>query len=386
MNAPYRAVAFLRRHRPMSRPQLSGLNVYGLYSCMVSLARLRPDRGRRTQIKFINGLTGLNEAFHYIRVDEPVASTLSDRRIEDIAPEHIELVGQLAEGEVPASVPDTPVVQETLVSPVEEEVAHTEGEHVEIPIEESFSAPVEEPPVEEEHEEVVPDGVPQGQSKEVHMEDAPAQGEPNAGVFEDPFQEGLVEDASDDDEDDDHAHLQIVFAAMHDEPTIGAGGPLGPSVSVPEAPAGPPGPSQQSDQVAQSVPEEPVAGPSGPSIPTKDFVGSSEPSEQEEAMVGPSRLFEKAREVVVPSGLSVHLGDFGSSEPSSSVDPPLVLDTPAPSSPSAPFTAPHALEPSKKSLPKHNQKGFSLLTGVRYLSSIIVTHRLAKDLTSSTCP
>ncbi|MQM15320.1 hypothetical protein Taro_048262 [Colocasia esculenta] len=34
-------------------------------SCVVSLTRLRPDRGRRTQIKFVIGLTGLNEAFHH---------------------------------------------------------------------------------------------------------------------------------------------------------------------------------------------------------------------------------------------------------------------------------------------------------------------------------
>ncbi|MQL94416.1 hypothetical protein Taro_027068, partial [Colocasia esculenta] len=33
--------------------------------CMISLARLRPVRGRRTRIKFVSGLTGLNEAFHH---------------------------------------------------------------------------------------------------------------------------------------------------------------------------------------------------------------------------------------------------------------------------------------------------------------------------------
>ncbi|MQL70979.1 hypothetical protein Taro_003288 [Colocasia esculenta] len=33
--------------------------------CMISLARLRPVRGRRTRIKFVSGLTGLNEAFRH---------------------------------------------------------------------------------------------------------------------------------------------------------------------------------------------------------------------------------------------------------------------------------------------------------------------------------
>ncbi|MQM12531.1 hypothetical protein Taro_045453 [Colocasia esculenta] len=35
------------------------------YVCMISLARLRLVRGRRTRIKFVSGLTGLNEAFHH---------------------------------------------------------------------------------------------------------------------------------------------------------------------------------------------------------------------------------------------------------------------------------------------------------------------------------
>ncbi|MQM05608.1 hypothetical protein Taro_038421 [Colocasia esculenta] len=33
--------------------------------CMISLARLRPVRGRRTRIKFVSGLTGLNEVFRH---------------------------------------------------------------------------------------------------------------------------------------------------------------------------------------------------------------------------------------------------------------------------------------------------------------------------------
>ncbi|MQL73883.1 hypothetical protein Taro_006246 [Colocasia esculenta] len=33
--------------------------------CMISLARLRPVRGRRTRIKFVSSLTGLNETFRH---------------------------------------------------------------------------------------------------------------------------------------------------------------------------------------------------------------------------------------------------------------------------------------------------------------------------------
>ena len=32
---------------------------------MISLARLRPVRGRRTRIKFVSSLTGLNETFRH---------------------------------------------------------------------------------------------------------------------------------------------------------------------------------------------------------------------------------------------------------------------------------------------------------------------------------
>ncbi|MQM08677.1 hypothetical protein Taro_041537 [Colocasia esculenta] len=37
VNAPYRAVAFWRRHRPMSRPQPSGLNVHGICDMIIRL-------------------------------------------------------------------------------------------------------------------------------------------------------------------------------------------------------------------------------------------------------------------------------------------------------------------------------------------------------------
>ncbi|MQL67863.1 hypothetical protein Taro_000131 [Colocasia esculenta] len=41
-----------------------GLRPCGL-QCVVSLARLRPIRGRRTRVKHVTGLTGMDEAFHH---------------------------------------------------------------------------------------------------------------------------------------------------------------------------------------------------------------------------------------------------------------------------------------------------------------------------------
>ncbi|MQL90361.1 hypothetical protein Taro_022953 [Colocasia esculenta] len=49
--------------------------------CMISLARLRPVRGRRTWIKFVSGLTGLNEAFHHSWYQNKVREVeMADRR------------------------------------------------------------------------------------------------------------------------------------------------------------------------------------------------------------------------------------------------------------------------------------------------------------------
>ncbi|MQL83504.1 hypothetical protein Taro_015988 [Colocasia esculenta] len=48
---------------------------------MISLARLRPVRGRQTRIKFVSGLTGLNEAFHHSWYQSEVREVeMADRR------------------------------------------------------------------------------------------------------------------------------------------------------------------------------------------------------------------------------------------------------------------------------------------------------------------
>ncbi|MQL78910.1 hypothetical protein Taro_011330 [Colocasia esculenta] len=51
-----------------------GVFLYVYTDCgLVSLARLRPIRGRRTRIKYVIGVTGLAEAFRHNQEDEPQA-------------------------------------------------------------------------------------------------------------------------------------------------------------------------------------------------------------------------------------------------------------------------------------------------------------------------
>ncbi|MQL77268.1 hypothetical protein Taro_009674 [Colocasia esculenta] len=56
--------------------------LYLLYlECVVSLARLRPVRGRRTRIEYVIGLTGLDEAFRHSWYQIKVrAAVMADRR------------------------------------------------------------------------------------------------------------------------------------------------------------------------------------------------------------------------------------------------------------------------------------------------------------------
>ncbi|MQM17765.1 hypothetical protein Taro_050742 [Colocasia esculenta] len=51
-----------------------------LYCGLVSLARLRPVRGRRTRIKYVIGLTGLDEAFRHSWYQSKKISGMADRR------------------------------------------------------------------------------------------------------------------------------------------------------------------------------------------------------------------------------------------------------------------------------------------------------------------
>ncbi|MQM02106.1 hypothetical protein Taro_034867 [Colocasia esculenta] len=48
-------------------------------ACVVSLARLRPIRGRRTRVKHVTGLTDLDEAFHHSWYQSK-AVVMADRR------------------------------------------------------------------------------------------------------------------------------------------------------------------------------------------------------------------------------------------------------------------------------------------------------------------
>ncbi|MQM09047.1 hypothetical protein Taro_041909 [Colocasia esculenta] len=147
-----------------------------------------------------------------VREDEPPAS---ERRIEDIALELIEPVGQSAEGVIPPLVPAPTIIEESVIGGG----AHTEGEHEDIQIEESPSIPVVETAMEESHEVMIPEVVSPGHIEDVQIEDALAQGEPEAegeqdiqeeptvSALADQFQEGLLEDTSDED----------------DEPAVGSG-------------------------------------------------------------------------------------------------------------------------------------------------------------------
>ncbi|MQM18122.1 hypothetical protein Taro_051108 [Colocasia esculenta] len=154
----------------------------------------------------------VQEEVDAFREDEPPAS---ERRIEDIAPEFIEPVGQSAEGVIHPLVPAPAIIEESVTGGA----AHTEGEHEDIHIEETPSIPIVETAMEESHEDMIPEVVALGHIEDVHMEDASAQGEPEAQEEQDvqgeptasaptdQFQEGLVEDTSDED----------------DEPVVGSG-------------------------------------------------------------------------------------------------------------------------------------------------------------------
>ncbi|MQM03823.1 hypothetical protein Taro_036611 [Colocasia esculenta] len=142
-----------------------------------------------------------------LAVSLPYAPPALERRIEDIAPEYIVPVGETTEEVIPPIVPAPPIVKES----VAEGAAHTEGEHVDIHIEETPSVPKMEITMEESHDDSIPEVVAPGHTKDVQMENASAQGEPEiqrepdiqgepaATAPADQFQEGLVESISDED-------------------------------------------------------------------------------------------------------------------------------------------------------------------------------------------
>ncbi|MQM19063.1 hypothetical protein Taro_052062 [Colocasia esculenta] len=164
----------------------------------------------------------INMAQIIIEIMKSAAEAIWDRknklavRIEDIAPEHIEPIGQSPEEIIPPTVPAPAIIEEV----VAEGAAHFEGEHEDTHIEETPNVPKVETSLKESHEDTVAEVVAPGHTEDVQMVDAPAQGEPEvqeepeiqgehtASSPADQFQEGLVEDTSDD----------------NVEPAIGSGG------------------------------------------------------------------------------------------------------------------------------------------------------------------
>ncbi|MQM08818.1 hypothetical protein Taro_041675 [Colocasia esculenta] len=142
-----------------------------------------------------------------MREEEPPAP---ERRIEDIAPEYIEPIGQTTEEVIPPIVLAPAIIEESIA----EGAAHIEGEHEDIQIEETPNVSKVGNAIEESHEDIVPEVMALGHIEDVPLVDAPAQGEldiqgkPTANAPVDQFQEGLVESTSDE-------------AA---EPAVGSGG------------------------------------------------------------------------------------------------------------------------------------------------------------------
>ncbi|MQL77297.1 hypothetical protein Taro_009704 [Colocasia esculenta] len=344
-----------------------------------------------------------------LREEEPPAP---ERRIEDIASEHIEPIGQSTEEIVPPTVPAPAIVEEVIA----EGVAHFEGELEDIHIEETPNVPEVETTLKESHEHTV-------------SEEPEIQREPTASAPTDQFQEGLVESTSDDNVEPTvgsrgrgkgvapkvplltrkahhrsrkkkiHAHMKLVIARLnaHGEilcslqsdissifisqstgaKEIGAvkyelqemrselGSlkklvtNLSDFVRVQLSAPVPPAPTQSMPEVSARPPGpsesvELVARPSGTFV---DEVRPSGSSVAESGPPGPS-LEESG-----PSGPSVQMESVaGPTGPQVSVQEVVVppgpskspnLQTPAPSSPPTSFTAPPAPETFKKPLRKH---------------------------------
>ncbi|MQM21615.1 hypothetical protein Taro_054658 [Colocasia esculenta] len=142
-----------------------------------------------------------------VRIEEPMASA---RKIEEIAPEHIEPIGQPSEVETPSTVIAS-VIEEVL-----ETVASIQGEQEEVHEEITLIIPAEDATMEEANVPVASsEDVAPGHIEDVQMKDAPAQGgqviqkeaeiqgEPTACAPNTQFLEGLVESTSEGDIDVD---------------------------------------------------------------------------------------------------------------------------------------------------------------------------------------
>ncbi|MQL84131.1 hypothetical protein Taro_016642 [Colocasia esculenta] len=127
-----------------------------------------------------------------VREEKPLAP---ERRIEDIAPEHIEPIGQSTEEIVPPTVPAPAIVEEVIA----EGAAHFEGELEDIHIQETPNVPEVETTLKAQLQSSGGARSPRG---------ARDSGGHTASARADKFQEGLVESTSDD----------------NVEPSVGSGG------------------------------------------------------------------------------------------------------------------------------------------------------------------
>ncbi|MQM21451.1 hypothetical protein Taro_054491 [Colocasia esculenta] len=255
-----------------------------------------------------------------------------ERRIEDIESESIVPIGETTVDVIPPIVPAPAIIEESVV----EGVAHTEGEHEDIQIEETPSVPKMEISMKESHEDSTPEVVAPG-----HIED----GEPATTAPVDQFQESLVESTSDEDV----------------EPNVSSGG-KGKCVA-----SGIPLLTRKAHHRSRKkkihVHLEPVIARlnaqgeilcSLQSDVTSIFLSQS--TEAKDIGAVKSELHGMRSELGSLKKLVTDLSDFVRvhlSAPTPPAPTQSVPETPAPSSPPTSFTAPPAPEPSKKSLPKH---------------------------------
>ncbi|MQM17058.1 hypothetical protein Taro_050027 [Colocasia esculenta] len=347
-----------------------------------------------------------------VRIEEPPASV---RRIEDIAPALIEPVGQSTERVIPSAVP-APTIEESViletVTHVEGEQENTLMEDIpSVPTVDAFMEVI----LEEVISEVVAPGHTENiQMEDAPAQGEPEiQGETTASAPADQFQEGIVEDVLDENMEPIisfdgkrkgvslrippltrkahhrskkrkiHVHMkpvinrlnahgeilcslqsevQSIFISQSTEAKeIGAvktelqemrselgslkqlvsnlsefvraqlsvPAPSAPTQSVPEEAVRPPGPCEE--EVRPSGPSEEEVRPPGSSVE------ESGPSGPVESVAEPVRFRAPIDVAAVPPEPAV----------------PSSLQTPAPSFPPTSSSAPPALEPSKKPLPKH---------------------------------
>ncbi|MQL96018.1 hypothetical protein Taro_028692 [Colocasia esculenta] len=276
-----------------------------------------------------------------VREEEPPAP---ERRIEDIAPELFEPIGQSIKVIVPPTVPAPAFVEEVFA----EGAAQFEGKLEDMDILETPNVLEVEAALKESHEDTVAEVVAPGHTEDVQTIDAPAQGELEktyASAPADQFQEGLVESTSDDD----------VVPAVGSE---GRSKGVAPKVPLLTRKA-----HHRSRKKKIHVHIKPVIARlnahgeilcSLQSDISSIFISQSTGAKEIGAVN--SELQEMRSELGSLKQLVTDLSDFVRVHLSAPAPPALnqsMSETPAPSSPPTSFTAPPAPETLKKPLPKH---------------------------------